>query len=466
MFCLADCAAAHAWLPVALAQEMALGWPLATIVYGALVVLLAVLPAAAFAIAAQVFSQESRAMFAPLALAAGAPLAGIAAQYLVGFAWNSAGYSALATPLASLYSTFGVHGVAALVTLTAGTAGAALAEFAWRRDLAAAARGLQGLTLLIVVLVAAFVTNYLAREPQPSVALRARLVQPAVTQLAKFDGERMRAIARQLATLARDDSAQLVVAPETALPHAWSALPDDVSNSLLEVVAGGDRLWLLGMFEVDPELGLLNVSNGLRANSRDAAPQHYIKHRLVPVAERPTAGLRWLSDALALRYPARAESDDLSVVFRVSGVGVRTTICLDLAFGGDLSATAAATGVIVNQSNLAALPGERVRAQFTTIARVRALEQRKPLLLVANDGPTAVIDADGAVLASLPAGRDGAVTREVVARDGSTLYATLGEGSWLTLLAFAALGVVLRRMLAESRALQSSNRPDARKAPT
>jgi len=224
------------------------------------------------------------------------------------------------------------------------------------------------------------------------------------------------------------------------------ALPGDVADTLLQAVTSGDQVFLVGMFDVHPEHGgLLNVSTALRASSNHSTPQRYTKRRLVPVAERETAGLRWLSDALALRYPARTIVDEAPIVFDVGGTGVRTAICLDLAFGADFSETAGATGVIVSQSNLAALPGTRVRAQFTTIARVRALEQGKPLLLVANDGPTAVIDARGNVRASLPAGIPGALSLEVVPRSGATPYAMFGESLWLATLALGALIFRLRR---------------------
>ncbi len=445
-FCSADAAVTHAWLLTALANEMTLGWPLATLVFLALVVLLCTLPTVAVVGAAVTFAKTSRERFSPFVFAACAPLAEIATQYVVGFSWSSAGYAALDTPLAKLYEWIGVYGVASLVGLVAAAGATALAHRALERsassvDARAPLRSVVTMSLVVMVVSVAVFANYWGRrDPAAEGAfLRVRLIQPAVTQLDKFDGTRMRQLARQLAALAQDPSAQLLVAPETALPHSWAALPTDVAGSLLAVVSSSDRVWLIGMFEPDPQLGLLNVSNALRAGSRSAAPQRYAKRRLVPVAEHPTAGLRWLSDALALRYPTRATGDDAHVVFDVGGVGVRTTICLDLAFGGDLSATSAVTGIIVNQSNFAALPGARVRAQFTTIARVRALEQGKPVLLAANDGPTAVIDAHGRVLASLAPGVTGALSHAVQPRAGSTVYAQMGELSWLALLGCIAL---------------------------
>jgi apolipoprotein N-acyltransferase len=339
--------------------------------------------------------------------------------------------------------------VAALVSLIGAAGGAEIAARIMARATGsppsrAPWRRIAPMSLVVVAVLAIVAANYIPATAPVRAALRVRLIQPAVTQVKKFDGMQIRALARQLAELARDPAAHLVVAPETALPHTWAALPTDVTDSLLDAVPEGG-LFLVGMFEVDSEHGLLNVANALRANSRTTAPRRYIKQRLVPVAERATAGLRWLSDVLALWYPARATTGEAPVVFDVAGVGVRTTICLDLAFGADLSATGAATSVIVNQSNFAALPGERVRAQFVTIARVRALEQGKPVVLVANDGPTAVIDAQGNVLAALPPGKPAAMSYTINPHRGVTPYAIFGEALWLLALAIAAFVVFMVR---------------------
>ena len=119
----------------------------------------------------------------------------------------------------------------------------------------------------------------------------------------------------------------------------------------------------------------------------------------------------------------------------MAGTRVKNTLCLDLAYPGELAATAPITGIIVNQSNFSAFAAEQVRDQFMTIARARALEQAKPVVIASNSGPTAAIDANGKVIARLPS--HGAARLDVMIHPGigSTLYATLGELGWILLLA-------------------------------
>lgn len=444
-FSVASAGVAHVWIFESLSRDSALGVPLASCVFVALVVGLALLPAASIALGNALVTNTLLARLAPLALALGYPLAEMATASMLGFSWASIGYSPLGTHLTLLFPIIGIHGVASVVMLVC----ALLAWWMARWVCASVGartlpwRGLAAMSSVVIALVLFEHANNLSMTQPSGHALRVRLVQPAQPLHQKFDAAQSRATTRQLVTLAHDTNAHLIVAPETVLPHSWANLPSDLGGLLMSVVADSDRTFIVGLLDASADGGLLNVSVALRADSQRVPPQRYTKRHLVPVAEQTTPGLRWISDALALPFSDRVADDGDAAVFMTPDAAIQTTICLDLAYGGDLSDTAGVTELLVNQSNLAALPGERVRAQFTTIARARALEQRKPVLLVSNDGPTAVIDADGRVLATLPAGRAAALNAQVIPRHGKTWYATFGEAAWIVLLAFAMLGVAV-----------------------
>jgi apolipoprotein N-acyltransferase len=79
------------------------------------------------------------------------------------------------------------------------------------------------------------------------------------------------------------------------------------------------------------------------------------------------------------------------------------------------------------------------RGQFLNVARARALEQQVPVVIAANVGPTAMIDARGVVRRALPSATDGALEVTVRTRRGTTPYARHGQ-LWLrVLLALSAL---------------------------
>jgi len=446
-FSVASAGVAHRWIWVSLSLDSALGMPLASCVFVALVVGLALLPAVSIAIGSALVTNISLARFAPLALALGYPLAEMATASLLGFSWSSISYSLLGTPLAFLFPIVGTHGVASVAMLACAVPAWWLAT--WVSTPSAARtlpwRGIAALSGLVIVLAALTQTSFPAMTRPTGHELRVRLVQPAQPQFRKFDSAQARETTRQLVALAYDTNAQVIVAPETVLPHSWASLPSDSSGPLMSVVADSDRTFLVGLFDAGDDGGLLNVSAALRADSLRVPPHRYVKRHLVPVAEQRTSGLRWISDALALPYADRKAGVGATAVFVTPHAAIQTTICLDLAYGGDLSETAAVTELLVNQSNLVALSGERVRAQFTTIARARALEQQKPVLLVANDGPTAIIDADGRVLAQLPPGTAAALSHAVRPRSGVTPYAKFGDLVWLVSLAAGATWIGLSK---------------------
>jgi len=442
-FSAASAGVTHSWIWQSLARDSALGVPLASCLFVALVVGLALLPAMAIALGCAMVAKTSLARFAPLMLALGYPLAEMATAALLGFSWSSIGYSTLGTPLAFLLPVIGIHGVASVVMLACALTAWSMAGWMSASAKTLPWRAVAAMSSVVILLALLTHTDFWSMTQPSGHELRVRLVQPAQPLYGKFDAAQMRETTHQLVALASDASAHLIVAPESVLPHSWSTLPSDLSGPLMSVVADSDRTFLVGLFDAGADGGLLNVSVALRADSLRVPPYRYVKRHLVPVSEQRTPGLRWISDALALPYADRQAGDSESVVFMAPHVAIQTTICLDLAYGGDLSETSAVTELLVNQSNLAALPGERVRAQFTAIARARALEQRKPVLLVSNDGPTAAIDADGRLLAALPGGRAGALEAQVIPRHGQTVYAKLGEACWLMLLAFGTLGTAL-----------------------
>jgi apolipoprotein N-acyltransferase len=438
IFSCASAAAAHAWLFVTLSNRDALGPALGTLVFAALVVGLALLPALLLAMSAALFTHPSRARLAPFALAASYPFAEIGTDALLGFSWHSIGYSCVGLPLTNLMAYVGVRGVEAIAVF--GCAWLALgAVQSWRAHRFEARGAAIALSAVVIVCIVAGTANYIPGTAPVGKSFRARLVQPAMPIRRKFDSALQLDTVRQLVMLAEDPGAHLIVTPETVLPRSWAELPTKLREPLMGLVDHTDRTLLIGLFDQREDGGLLNVSAAVRADSRLVAPRRYAKRHLVPVAERRTEGLAWISDALALPLAQRVTEDADPVVFETPYATLQATLCLDLVHGGDLSATAAAADVLVNQSNLVAFPGERVRQQFLTIARARAIEQGKPLLLATNDGPTAFIDANGRVVAELEAGSPGAMTYEVRPRRGRTPYAVLGDAGWLALLAVGAL---------------------------
>jgi apolipoprotein N-acyltransferase len=106
-------------------------------------------------------------------------------------------------------------------------------------------------------------------------------------------------------------------------------------------------------------------------------------------------------------------------------------ICYELADGTAL-ARASRDGArwILASANLDPYP-QALQAQFTALARLRAIETGRWLVSVANTGPSLVVDARGQVRDTLPLGVPAVQTVTVRQRQSLTTYDRWGLGPLL-----------------------------------
>jgi apolipoprotein N-acyltransferase len=132
----------------------------------------------------------------------------------------------------------------------------------------------------------------------------------------------------------------------------------------------------------------------------------------------------------------------------VGGTSVAITICYEDAFGSAQRAPLAQARVLVNVTNDAWFGHSAARYQHFQMSRMRALEAGRPLLRAANDGVTAMVDADGSILKAAPEYRPAVLTGTVQPRSGLTPYARFGN--W-PILIFAWLAALLAWVASRSR---------------
>ncbi len=248
-------------------------------------------------------------------------------------------------------------------------------------------------------------------------------------------------------------------------PRTAGGAFDERSAALLAAVAGlphhagtpGAR-FLGGALVRDPDGEMRNAVLLLEPDGGVAA--RFDKVHLTPFGEYLP-----LIDAL----PASLRDGVLGVVARISPFVPRLLPGTSggMALRGERSGTMTAGGLICYEAIFPAESRARVAAgadfllvpanygwygrwmqgQTLDILRMRAVEARRPVVSPTNDGPTAVLDGDGGVVASLPAGERG-VLHATVARDGrSSVYVATGDLiPWTCVVAAgAALVAGLRR---------------------
>ncbi|MGB7551993.1 MAG: nitrilase-related carbon-nitrogen hydrolase, partial [Chromatiaceae bacterium] len=101
---------------------------------------------------------------------------------------------------------------------------------------------------------------------------------------------------------------------------------------------------------------------------------------------------------------------------------------------------------LINVSNDAWFGDSLAPHQHLGIARMRALENGRPLLRATNTGISAIIDHRGQVQGRVPAFERGLFSAEIQPRAGLTPFARLGNGLAIGL-AWVMLGWALIRLL-------------------
>ena len=449
------------WLGAAFLVEADLfAWALPLGVLG-LPAVLALFPAAGFAAARLLWSRGSGRLFA-----LGFGLAGaewLRGHLFTGFPWNGLGMALGGNLwLMQAAALVGLYGLT-LIVVPIAAAPATLATGHDGRErfgpsLAAAA------ALAVLVLFGAW---RVPPGPDPVIAgVRLRLIQPNIAQDAKFaPGNRGSIVGKYLELSDRAVSPERtgigdvthLVWPESAFPFLLQRDPEvleRIGSSLPE----GKHL-ITGAARAQEPLtrehavffnAILTIGSGGRLGDL------YDKVHLVPFGEYLPGPLDAALRAIGLRQfvqvPGGFTAGDRQAqrILTVPGLPpIAATICYEAIFPGAIvpadppEGVPRLPGLILNLTNDAWFGDTPGPHQHFAQARLRAVEEGLPLVRDANSGISAVVDARGRIVASLPLGVEGVLDADLPARiSGRTIYALLGDGPFAALL-FGALAAAL-----------------------
>lgn len=343
------------------------------------------------------------------------------ALIFTGFPWGGSGYALIDTPLQKLAPWVGVYGMGAIWATVL-----AFAVLVWLKGAAKGAGRWMGGVFAVLLALALSVwpaSQHTRLHGQP---LSVALLQSNVAQDEKFDADMLGEMLLWHAKQLREVQAELIVAPETAIPLLQHQLPEGYWQSIREMFAdGGERAALIGMPLGSLDAGYSNSVVGL--SSGHAEPYRYDKHHLVPFGEFIPLGFRWFVNLMNMplgdftRGPLAARSFDLR------GQRVGPNICYEDLFGEELATrfldADAAPTVFANVSNLAWFGDTVAIHQHLQIARMRSLEFQIPTIRSTNTGATVVIDHRGLVTQRLAGQTRGVLLAQVQGMQGVTPYA-------------------------------------------
>lgn len=410
---------------------------------GGLAAGLAIFPAAAALLARLLCDRLAAAstIALPLWLAVAWTLAEWVRGYaLTGFPWNLAATvwtfsDAMMQPAA----WFGVFGLS-LITVAAAALPAALAAgaggtFVSRRAVAAT---LLAFAALAFIYAAGTTRLYLLDEEAGAVVpgVRLRLVQPNIAQNLKWKTEARRGhVLKQIEMSLRPPAPgeappTHVLWAETAVPFFLANDPGLRASLVLAAPPGGALIAGAPRTTPTPETPY-RVWNSLHVLDRSGAVVGtYDKFHLVPFGEY-VPFRRFVPFAKLTHGEVDFSPGPGRVALDAPGVpSFAPLICYEAIFPGRVVPPDRRPGWLLNLTNDAWFGISSGPYQHFAATRFRAVEEGMPLVRVANNGISAIVDSLGRVRARLPLGAEGIVDGALPARlERPTAFARLGHAA-------------------------------------
>lgn len=373
------------------------------------------------------------------------------------YPWLTSGYSLVHSPMAQIADIVGVYGLSFLVACVNSL-------FAWTllyRSQTMRRLIVHATAALFAIAMWAMAGSIRSKEYEDYASATGKrckvaLVQPNENPWDKWTDSRM-----QLAVhLALSDSSMLangkpdlVVWSETALPFVirdprhdleWTALKTWVARSQVNLLTGvADRV-IYAAGQAPPSARTsragdvqYDVFNAAYLMSADTAiVQVHQKSMLTPFAERLpfadqlTFAMSWIEWGVGISAWGKGLSRNPLFVMQGSDTVMRIgpIICIESIYpevSRDFVINGAdALCVITNDAWYNGTPGPR---QHFDIARMRAIETRRPVLRCANSGITGLINPDGAAAVEIEPMQSGVAFANVLPADGVTPYVKVGD---------------------------------------
>jgi len=343
-----------------------------------------------------------------------------------GFAWLTLGNAGIDMPLPLRLAPFtGVYGLSFLFALTAAT----VAMIVLRRG---GRRPIYFLAIIPALLL-------LPGLPAPVAGTEtAVIVQPNMPEKDDWTPREAAQARDSLVSYSLDAAvhadARLVIWPEVPGPIYYYDDPT-LRDEATTLAHAAQAYFLFGTVAQTPRKEPLN--SAVLLNSNGDFVDRYDKINLVPFGEYVPRFFGWvnrISGEISDFVPGNR-----IVVFPVRDHRIGVFICYEAVFPHEVREfVKAGAQALVNISNDGYFGRSAAREQHLEIARMRAIENRRWLLRVTNDGITAAIDPAGRVTLRLPMYQLSSARAKYSYQDDLTLYTSVGDWfAWGCLIAAA-----------------------------
>ena len=342
--------------------------------------------------------------------------------FLTGFPWLYIGHAHLHSPLAGLAPIVGALGIGFVQAAICATLALSIADLGKTSSLRTAC-------LVAIILFAASPLLIPIQWTEPLEPLEVTLIQPNIPLEDKWNPALRQLNIQKLIDLSEGHwDSDILVWPEAALPLA--TLGEEPMLAELSGLIAPESSLVTGRLVYDPyeqryTNNLISLGNG---------SGEYSKRRLVPFGEYVPLEdqLRGLINFFNLPMSVISQGDTDQSLLNAGPIKIAVAICYEIAYAGPVAADSGEANIITTVSNDTWFGNSIGPHQHFQLARMRALENSKPVIRSTNNGITGLIDHHGQVIATTEQFAARALTDIIEPQSGSTFFSRWGH--WPTVI--------------------------------
>jgi len=271
------------------------------------------------------------------------------------------------------------------------------------------------------------------------------LIQPNTDQNKKWSTNERQAILKQLQAQTKPHwGADLIIWPEAAIP----ATPQQVSDYLGDV----DRIAKVNQTALLTGIPTHDWRSDQYYNSvlaLGAASGQYDKTRLVPFGEYvPLEGmLHGLIRFFDLPMSSFSLGNPDQPLLSIAGESMATAICYEIVYPDLVARISREATLLLTVSNDAWFGRSFAPQQHMQMARMRAIENAKPMLRGTSNGVTAIVDHRGQIVRQIEQFSAGELSGNIAPRSGQTIFSKTGSWPVVIMALLICGGLIIRRLL-------------------
>ena len=337
---------------------------------------------------------------------------------LTGFPWLFIGYGDLTNWLSGWAPIIGVMGLSLLSAVTAG----------WIAQTIYNPKKSTGLILGGITVAIIWVTGFALQKVEwtqvSSTPTSIAIVQPNISQEEKWQAE-FRESTTDLLRIKTEPlwGHKIIIWPEAAVTQVYSdALP--FLNEINRKASDSESGLITGIIFDDQEKDV--YYNSVVTFGKAIGIHH--KRRLVPFGEYvPIEALRNLIEFFNLPTSVISIGPEEQHGLKVDDILIAPSVCYEVAFPDLIAKNAVDSQLLMSVSNLGWFGDSLGRHQFMEMAQMRALETQHYYAYSTNNGPSAIFDRKGRVVAQTNAFEQTVLSSEIFAAYGTTPFMKLGS---------------------------------------